>query len=94
MTPSSAHLPSASTGGSISARCISGFFAAEHPDLFEPLTGSLLHHDQYVVLTDYRSCVSCQERVSVACRDAQDWPRMSILDVARMSRFQLQELVR
>ena len=64
-----------------------GFFAPEHPDLFRPLMGSLLHHDQYMVLADYRSDVSCQERVSAACRDARDWTRMSILNVARMGRF-------
>ena len=49
--------------------------------------GLLLHHDQYMVLADYRSDVSCQERVSAAYRDAQDWTRMSILNVARMGRF-------
>jgi starch phosphorylase len=64
-----------------------GFFAPERPDLFKPLMGSLLHHDQYMVLADYRSYVSCQERVSAAYRDARDWTRMSILNVARMGRF-------
>ena len=64
-----------------------GFFAPEHPDLIKPLMGSLLHHDQYMVPADYRSDVSCQERVSAACRDARDWTRMSILNVARMGRF-------
>ncbi|MFN8340219.1 MAG: glycogen/starch/alpha-glucan phosphorylase [Cyclobacteriaceae bacterium] len=65
----------------------SGFFSPENPDLFRPLVDSLLYHDPYMVMADYRYYVDCQQRVSEAFRDADNWSRMSILNVARSGKF-------
>jgi starch phosphorylase len=48
---------------------------------------SLLNHDEYMLLADYQSYVDCQERVSEAFKDYENWTRMSILNVARMGKF-------
>ena len=65
----------------------SGFFSGGDSNLFKPLVDNLLHHDEYLVLADYQSYIDCQEQVSQAYRDQQEWTRMSILNVARMGKF-------
>ena len=65
----------------------SGFFSGGDSNLFKPLVDNLLHHDEYLVLADYQSYIDCQEQVSRAYRDQQEWTRMSILNVARMGKF-------
>jgi starch phosphorylase len=64
-----------------------GVFSPKQPDLFQPLVGSVLHHDEYMVLADYRSYIDCQDRVSKIYQDPGHWTRMSILNVARMGKF-------
>ena len=68
-------------------RISSGFFSHGDPTLFKPLLDTLLYHDEYMLLADYRSYVECQELVSQAYRDAENWTRMTILNVARMGKF-------
>ena len=68
-------------------RIASGFFSHGDSNLFQPLVSSLLNQDQYFLLADYRSYIDCQDRVSLAYRDADRWTRMSILNVARMGKF-------
>nr|WP_238717822.1 glycogen/starch/alpha-glucan phosphorylase [Petrachloros mirabilis] len=68
-------------------RISSGFFSHGDSDLFKPLIDNLLYHDPYFVLADYRPYVDCQEEVSRAYCDQEHWTRMSILNVARMSKF-------
>lgn len=65
----------------------SGFFSGGNSNLFKPLVDNLLHHDEYLVFADYQSYIDCQEQVSRAYRDQQEWTRMSILNVARMGKF-------
>jgi starch phosphorylase len=65
----------------------SGFFSHGDQGLFKPLLDSLLYHDPYLLLADYQSYVDCQDRVSHAYRDQENWTRMSILNVARMGKF-------
>ena len=65
----------------------SGFFSGGDRELFRPLVDSLLYEDQYMLFADYTSYVECQERVSRAYRDQDQWARMSILNVARMGKF-------
>jgi starch phosphorylase len=65
----------------------SGLFSRGDGTLFAPLVDSLLHHDPFLVLADYRAYVEAQERVSRAYRDQDAWTRMSILNVARMGKF-------
>jgi len=68
-------------------RLSSGFFSHGDLNLFKPLLDSLLYRDDYLLLTDYQSYVECQDRVSQAYRDTDQWTRMSILNVARMGYF-------
>lgn len=68
-------------------RIASGYFSPSKPDLFRPIVESLLMKDEYLVLADYQAYIECQEKVSQAYRDTQNWVRMSILNVARMGKF-------
>ncbi len=72
----------------------SGFFSPEEPDLFKPLTNSLLYQDEYFVLADYPAYVRCQEEVGEAYRDVEKWTAMSILNVARMGKFSSDRTIR
>ncbi len=65
----------------------SGHFSHGDQQLFKPLMDSLLHHDQYLLLADYQSYIDCQQKVSEAFLDVDQWTRMSILNVARMGKF-------
>ena len=66
-----------------------GFFSPENPDLFRGIFDSLLGsgRDNYLVLADYGSYVSCQERVGELYRRPAEWTKKSILNVAHMGRF-------
>jgi starch phosphorylase len=72
-----------------------GFFSPPNqPNLFQPLVGSLLHHDEYMLLADYQDYVECQELVSKVYKDPQRWTRTAILNVARMGKFSSDRAVR
>lgn len=75
-------------------RIASGNFSPSNPDLFRPIVESLLIKDEYLVLADYQAYIDCQERISQAYRDSQNWVRMSILNVARMGRFSSDRAIR
>lgn len=65
----------------------SGFFSHGDTQLFKPLVDSLLSQDQYLLFADYQSYIDCQEQVSQAYRNQENWTRMSILNTARMGKF-------
>jgi starch phosphorylase len=65
----------------------SGYFSHGDREVFRPLVDSLLKHDEYLVLADYRSYVDCQDAVDRAFRDEAGWSRKSILNVARLGKF-------
>jgi starch phosphorylase len=65
----------------------SGHFSGGNTHLFRPLVDNLLHHDPFLLLTDYRAYVDAQDRVGRAFQDAEAWSRKSILNVARMGHF-------
>jgi starch phosphorylase len=71
-----------------------GEFSHGDKALFEPLVSSLLHGDDYMLLADYQSYIECQERVSQAYRNPDDWTRMSILNVARIGKFSSDRSIR
>ncbi|MGA2170165.1 MAG: glycogen/starch/alpha-glucan phosphorylase [Terracidiphilus sp.] len=73
---------------------VSGEFSHGDRTLFEPLVGSLLNGDEYMLLADYQSYVDCQDRVSLAYKDREAWTRMSILNVARIGKFSSDRSIR
>jgi glycogen phosphorylase len=72
----------------------SGFFSNGDRELFQPMLESLINHDDYMLLADYRAYVECQRRVSDEYRDQQSWTRMSILNCARVGRFSSDRSIR
>jgi glycogen phosphorylase len=72
----------------------SGFFSYGDRGLFHPLVESLLTRDDYMLLADYQAYVDCQQRVSEAYADHNNWTRMSILNTARVGRFSSDRSIR
>ncbi len=72
----------------------SGHFSGGNADLFQPLLDSLKSRDDFMLLADYQSYIECQERVSQAYRDRENWIRMSILNAARMGYFSSDRTIR
>ncbi len=64
-----------------------GYFSEGNTELFKPLVNNLLWDDRYMVLADFQSYFHCQEKVSKAYLDKENWTRMSILNVARSGKF-------
>ena len=71
-----------------------GYFSNGDRELFRPLIESLLTRDEYMLLADYQAYVDCQQRVSEAYRDQNNWTRMSILNTARLGRFSSDRSIR
>ena len=72
----------------------SGEFSRDDKTLFVPLVSSLLNGDQFMLLADYQSYIDCQDRVSVAYTNQEEWTRMSILNVARIGKFSSDRSIR
>ena len=64
-----------------------GYFSPGSPQLFHPITDSLLRYDPYFVLADYASYVQCQEKVNEIYKDRDKWIKMAVLNVARSGKF-------
>ncbi|NJN59162.1 MAG: glycogen/starch/alpha-glucan phosphorylase [Leptolyngbyaceae cyanobacterium SL_5_9] len=71
-----------------------GHFSHGDVNLFKPLLDSLLHHDPYMLFADYQSYIDCQDKVSEAYRDQDNWTRMSVLNTARMGKFSSDRAIR
>jgi starch phosphorylase len=65
-----------------------------HPGLFRPVVEELLGADRYFLCADFDAYVECQRRAAETYQRAQDWARMSILNVAGMGRFSSDRTVR
>ncbi len=72
----------------------SGYFSNGDTDLFKALVDSLLYHDEYLLLADYQAYIDCQDRVSQAYRNQDNWTKMSILNTARMGYFSSDRAIR
>jgi len=70
-------------------------FAGGEPGVFAPILQSLLDHgDRYFVLADFESYVATQEQVGRDYRDAEEWSRRAVLNVARMGFFSADRAIR
>jgi starch phosphorylase len=72
----------------------SGFFSPESPTLFRPLVDSLLNHDEFMLLADYRAYVDCQSQAGQVYKKSESWTRLSILNVARIGHFSSDRSIR
>jgi starch phosphorylase len=72
----------------------SGEFSRGDRHLFQPLIDSLLTNDDYMLLADYQSYIDCQDSVSLAFGNQEEWTRMSILNVARIGKFSSDRSIR
>ncbi len=72
----------------------SGRFSRGNTNLFRPLVDGLLQYDPYLLFADYEAYVKCQEQVSAAYKDKENWTRMSILNTARMGKFSSDRAIR
>jgi glycogen phosphorylase len=72
----------------------SGLFTRGDTELFEPLIASLLGHDPYCVLADFRAYADCQTQVATAWADPARWARMSVLNCARSGSFSSDRTIR
>ncbi len=64
-----------------------GIFSHGNRELFQPLIRSLFDRDEYLLCADYPSYLRMQECVGRIYLSQKDWPRMSVLNVARIGRF-------
>jgi glycogen phosphorylase len=71
-----------------------GRFSQGEAGLFEPLVRTLIEHDPFFVLADFRAYVECQERVTHAWADPQAWTRSAIRNVAGMGTFSSDRSIR
>jgi glycogen phosphorylase len=65
----------------------SGFFSMQEPHRYQAIIDNLLNHDNYLLLADYASYISCQDEVAKTYQDQEEWSRRAILNVARMAKF-------
>jgi glycogen phosphorylase len=72
----------------------SGFFTRGDTTLLQPLMDNLLHDDPYMLFADFASYIECQEKVSAAYRDPEQWTRMAILNTARSGKFSSDRSIR
>lgn len=68
-------------------RIASGYFSHGDTKMFKPLVESLLNEDVYMLLADFQAYMDCQDAVSKAYQDQENWTKMSILNALRMAKF-------
>ncbi|MBP1747006.1 MAG: glycogen/starch/alpha-glucan phosphorylase [Deltaproteobacteria bacterium] len=71
-----------------------GYFSPGSPQLFHPITDSLVRYDPYFVLADYASYIQCQEKVNEIYMDRNTWIKMAVLNVARSGKFSSDRAIR
>lgn len=65
----------------------SGHFSHGDAEVFRAVVDNLTQSDPFLVLADYAAYIACQEQVSAAWQDKENWTRMSILNTARSGKF-------
>jgi starch phosphorylase len=71
-----------------------GQFSDGDRNIFRPLVDSLLFHDDYMLMADFRSYVDASEKAAYAYQDRERWTRMSILNTARAGFFSSDRTIR
>ena len=71
-----------------------GRFSRGDIEVFRPLVENLTQSDPFLVLADYAAYVACQEQVSSAWLDVENWTRMSIFNTARSGKFSSDRAIR
>jgi glycogen phosphorylase len=71
-----------------------GHFSPGDRDRYAPIVRSLIEHDEYMVLTDYRAYIEAQEEAARVYCETDEWTRRTILTVARMGHFSSDRAVR
>ncbi len=72
-----------------------GTFSPGEPGLFRPIVDSLLNGgDPYMCLADFKAYCACQDRVSQAWLDQDEWTRKAILNTARSGKFSSDRTIR
>ncbi|MBF0278338.1 MAG: glycogen/starch/alpha-glucan phosphorylase [SAR324 cluster bacterium] len=64
-----------------------GYFNRDDPHLYNDIYNTLIYDDTYMLLADFSSYLSCQEKVGQTYLDQETWTRMSILNTANMAKF-------
>ncbi len=65
-----------------------GFFSVEDLGRYRSLFDNLTRNgDHYLLLADYASYMTAQDRVSALYQDQEEWTRRAILNVANMGKF-------
>jgi starch phosphorylase len=72
----------------------SGHFSHGDTEVFRSLVDNLCQHDPFLVLADYADYVACQDKVTEAWKDPEQWTRMSILNTARAGKFSSDRAIR
>lgn len=65
----------------------SGLFSRGDRELFRPITQELRERDRYFLCADYASYMATQQQAGRTYTHADEWTRMSILNVSRIGRF-------
>jgi len=72
----------------------SGLFSHGDKELFGPFLDNIWNHDPYLICADFASYAACQEDAGRKFMDAEDWSRMSILNVGRIGKFSSDRAIR
>ncbi len=71
-----------------------GRFSPGETGLFEPLVRTLMDHDPFFVLADFRAYVDAQDRVARAWASPETWTRSAVRNLAGMGMFSSDRAIR
>ncbi len=66
---------------------VDGTYTNEDANLFRELYDSLLNVDQYFILKDFASYADAQKRIDEKYRDAKEWTKSSLMNIAKSGKF-------
>jgi starch phosphorylase len=72
----------------------SGFFSFGDPGRYRPVVDALRRHDHYLVCADFDDYVGAEARAAEVYRDAPEWSRRALCNIAGASRFSSDETIR